>query len=388
MNADDRKSMMEAAFAACYGTAPSIWTRAPGRVDLMGSHTDYNHGFILTMTIDRDTWIAARPRTDRTVRVRSLDMGGESIFSLDAITFDGELRWANYVRGMANVMQEAGYTLTGVDALIHTTVPVSAGLSSSAALEMAAGRMFEAAAGLAIDPVRLAVLGQRAENNFVGVNCGILDQYTSAVGKAGSALLLDARTVTSQDIPLAPDIRVVICDTHTQRELAGSEYGQRRAECEEGTRALAAFYPGITHLRDVSTAQFEAHAGELDAGIARRCRFIVEENARVAAFAVALTAGDRAAMRELCAASFAGARDLYEITSCEMQVMLAAMLAAPGCIAARQAGAGFGGCMAAYVEAGAEALFAGHVAAAYLAATGIEPRIYPIAAAAGAGRMS
>ena len=388
MNADKRRGMMEAAFAARYGAAPSIWTRAPGRVDLMGSHTDYNHGFILTMTIDRDTWIAARPRTDRTVRVRSLDMGGESIFSLDAITFDGELRWANYVRGMASVMQEAGYTLTGVDALIHTTVPVSAGLSSSAALEMAAGRMFEAAAGLAIDPVRLAVLGQRAENNFVGVNCGILDQYTSAVGKAGSALLLDARTITSQDIPLAPDIRVVICDTRTQRELAGSEYGQRRAECEEGACALAAFYPGVTHLRDVSTAQFEAHAGELDAGIARRCRFIVEENARVAAFAVALSAGDRAAMRELCAASFAGARDLYEITSCEMQVMLAAMLAAPGCIAARQAGAGFGGCMAAYVEAGAEALFAGHVAAAYLAATGIEPRIYPIAAAAGAGRLS
>ena len=387
MTADERMTLMTEAFAGRYGHLPTLWTRAPGRVDLMGSHTDYNHGFILTMTIDRDTWIAARPRADRVVQVASLDMGGESVFSLDAVDTDHDQRWANYVRGMASVMQHAGYTLTGVDALIHTTVPVSAGLSSSAALEMAAGRMFEAAAGLAIDPVQLAVLGQRAENNFVGVNCGILDQYTSAVGKAGSALLLDARTITSEDIPLAPDIRVVICDTHTKRELAGSEYGRRRAQCEEGARALAAFYPGITHLRDVSLAQFQAHAGELEPEVARRCRFIVEENARVAAFAAALSAGDRAAMRDLCAASFAGARDLYEITSSEMQVMLAAMLAAPGCIAARQAGAGFGGCMAAFVETGSETAFAAQVAGAYQAATGIEPHIYPVVASAGAGRI-
>ncbi|MCO5208977.1 MAG: galactokinase [Caldilinea sp.] len=387
MTADERMALMTEAFAARYGHPPTLWTRAPGRVDLMGSHTDYNHGFILTMTIDRDTWFAARPRADRTVRVASLDMGGESTFSLDAVNTDHDQRWANYVRGMASVMQEAGYTLAGVDALIHTTVPVSAGLSSSAALEMAAGRMFEAVAGLAIDPVQLAVLGQRAENNFVGVNCGILDQYTSAVGQAGSALLLDARTITSQNVPLTPDIRVVICDTRTKRELAGSEYGRRRAQCEEGARALAAFYPGITHLRDVNLAQFEARAGELEPEVARRCRFIVEENARVAAFATALSAGDRSAMSDLCAASFAGARDLYAITSCEMQVMLAAMLAAPGCIAARQAGAGFGGCMAAFVEAGSETAFAAQVAPAYQAATGIEPHIYPVVASAGAGRV-
>ncbi len=388
MSADERKRLMAQAFAARYGHLPSLWTRAPGRVDLMGSHTDYNHGFILTMTIDRDTWIAARPRTDRTVSVASLDMGGESTFSLDAIEVDHDQRWANYVRGMASVMQEAGYALVGVDALIHTTVPVSAGLSSSAALEMATGRMFEAAAGLAIDPVQLAVLGQRAENSFVGVNCGILDQYTSAVGQAGAALLLDARTITSENIPLAAGIHVIICDTRTKRELAGSEYGRRRAQCEAGACALAAHYPGITHLRDVSLAQFEAHAGALDPEVARRCRFIVEENARVAAFAAALSAGDRSAMRDLCAASFAGARDLYEITSCEMQVMLAAMSAAPGCIAARQAGAGFGGCMAAFVEAGAETVFAAQVTGAYQAATGIEPHIYPVMATAGARVLS
>ena len=388
MTADERKTLMAKAFEARYGHLPSLWTRAPGRVDLMGSHTDYNHGFILTMTIDRDTWIAARPREDRTVRVASLDMGGESAFSLDDIEYDPDQRWANYVRGMARVMQEAGYTLTGVDALIHTTVPVSAGLSSSAALEMATGRMFEAAAGLAIDPVQLAVLGQRAENSFVGVNCGILDQYTSAVGQAGAALLLDARTITSATIPLAAGIQVVICDTRTKRELAGSAYGRRRAQCEEGACALAAFYPGLTHLRDVSPAQFEAHATDLDPEVADRCRFIVEENARVAAFAAVLAVGDRTAMRDLCAASFAGARDRYEITSCEMQVMLSAMLAAPGCIAARQAGAGFGGCMAAFVEAGSVTAFAAQVAGAYQAATGIEPHIYPVVPTAGAGLLA
>ncbi len=383
-----RAAEMSAAFSARYGDAPQLWTRAPGRVDLMGSHTDYNHGFILSMTIDRDTWVAARSRQDRTVRVLSLNLGAETIFSLDAIAPAPEQHWTNYVRGMASVLYDAGYPLRGFDALIHTTVPVSAGLSSSAALEMAIGRMFEAVGGFTLDAVKLAVLGQRAENHFVGVACGILDQYTSAVGKAGCALLLDARTITSSDAPIADGIAVVICDTRTKRDLAGSEYGVRRAQCEQGAAYFARRYPGVTHLRDVSFEQFEAHAAELPDAVARRCRYILEENARVPALAAALTAGDHAAIHQLTAASFAGARDLYEITVPEMEIMLKTMLAAPGCIAARQAGAGFGGCMAAFVIEEKVEPFVEFVANGYTSVTGIEPCIYPVQPSPGASRFT
>lgn len=379
-----RTAEMSAAFSARYGDTPQLWTRAPGRVDLMGSHTDYNHGFILSMTIDRDTWVAARSRQDRTVRVLSLNLGAETIFSLDAIAPDPEQHWTNYVRGMASVLCDAGYPLRGFDALIHTTVPVSAGLSSSAALEMAIGRMFEAVGGFTLDAVKLAVLGQRAENHFVGVACGILDQYTSAVGKAGCALLLDARTITSSDAPIADGIAVVICDTRTKRDLAGSEYGVRRAQCEQGAAYFARRYSGVTHLRDISFEQFEAHAAELPDAVARRCRYILEENARVPALAAALTAGDHTAIHQLTAASFAGARDLYEITVPEMEIMLKTMLAAPGCIAARQAGAGFGGCMAAFVIEEKVEPFVEFVANAYTSDTGIEPCIYPVQPSPGA----
>jgi galactokinase len=383
-----RAAEMSAAFSARYGDAPQLWTRAPGRVDLMGSHTDYNQGLILSMTIDRDTWMAAHPREDRAVRVLSLDLGEETIFSLDAIAPDPEQRWANYVRGMASVLRDAGYPLRGFDALIHTTVPVSAGLSSSAALEMAVGRMLEAVGGFTVDAVELAVLGQRAENHFVGVACGILDQYTSAVGKAGCALLLDARTITSSDAPIADGIAVVICDTRTKRELAGSEYGVRRAQCEQGAAYFARRHPGVTHLRDVSLERFDAHAAELPDAVARRCRYILEENARVPALATALTAGDHAAIHQLTAASFAGARDLYEITVPEMEIMIETMLAAPGCIGARQAGAGFGGCMAAFVAAEKVESFVGCVAHVYTSVTGIEPRIYPVQPSPGASRFT
>ena len=319
--------------------------------------------------------------------IYSLNTAGGGEFSLGAIDHDDQAPWTNYVRGMAQMLQDAGYPLTGFDGLLHTTVPVASGLSSSAALEMAVGCMFAAAGGFAVDPVQLAILGQRAENSFVGVNCGILDQYTSSVGKAGCALLLDARELTSRDVPIAPGIQVVICDTCYKRELTGSEYGRRRAACEEGVAALARHYPGITHLRDVSLEEFAAHAAELSSEVARRCRFIIEENAWVLALADALAADDREAIRTLTAASFAGACDLYEIVVLEMQMMAAAMLAAPGCIGARQAGAGFGGCLVAFVETAAVPAFAEAVAQAYATATGVAPRIYPVAAAAGAGRV-
>lgn len=373
---DERRLLIEREFRQWFGHEPTVWASAPGRVDLMGSHTDYNHGFVLTMAIGRDTIIAARPRNDARVDMRSFDLPGAAHFDLEAITYDRLAPWSNYVRGVAKVLQDEGYALRGFDGLIHSTVPLSSGLSSSAALEVATARLCDHLSGLGLDPVDLAVLCQRAENQFVGMNCGILDQYTSSVCPPGSALLLDCRHLTSDIVSLPPDIRVVICDTRAKRELTGSEYPERRAACEQGAALLAARLSGVTHLRDVTLSQFEAFEEILPAVVAKRCRFILEENARVLALSHALPLGDRAAIRQLSQSSFVGAGKLYEIVTPEMEAMMAAMLSAPGIIGARQAGAGFGGCMVAFVEADQADAFADVVRAVYGATTGIEARVF------------
>jgi galactokinase len=380
-----RVEQMKAAFTALYRTEPTIWVRAPGRVDLMGSHTDYNLGYVLTMPIDRDTWIAARPRIGRVVRVHSLNVDQGSGFSLDAIAYDETAPWANYVRGVADVLKAEGYKLTGFDGVVHSTVPLSSGLSSSAALEAATAVLFQAMGGWEIDPVQLALLCQRAENEFVGMNCGILDQYTSILGQAGCALLLDCRDLTSQPVALPDGVQVVICDTRAKRELTGTEYGERRAQCEEGTRLLAHIYPGVTALRDVTLEQFSEHDVDLPPAVARRCRFVIEENERVLRLAERLPDGDQTAICALTTTSYKGARDLYEIGSPEMAAMMESMLSAPGVIGARQTGAGFGGCMVALVEVEKVAAFEHHVRQTYETATGIEPEVYAVQAAAGAG---
>lgn len=382
-----RKNTVSQKFIELYGHAPELWARAPGRVDLMGSHTDYNDGFVMTMTLDRDTWIAARPRVDRQVHLHSMNLAGSSNFDLDAITHDQAVPWTNYVRGMAVALQNAGYMLRGFDGLIHSTVPFNSGLSSSAAIEMAIGVTFRLVSDFELDPVQMALLGQQAENHFVGVNSGILDQYSSALGESGCALQLDCRALTHQIVPIDPTIQIVICDTRAERNLTGTEYDERRAQCEQGVSILQQFYPNITALRDVSLAQLEAHQADLPEVVARRCRFIIEENQRVLALAAAFTTGDRPTLRDLCAASYSGARDLYEIGAPAMQQMMDAMQAAPGVIGARQAGAGFGGCMVALVEHNQLAEFKTAIAQSYLAATGIQPTVFAVTPSAGAGPL-
>ena len=382
---EDRKTTITAAFQEAFDAEPLYWSRAPGRVDLMGSHTDYNMGYVMTMTIDRDTWIAARPRTDRKVRIRSLNVGGESVFSLDQIGHDTHVSWSNYVRGMATVVQAAGHELQGFDALIHSNVPFGSGLSSSAAIEMATAVTLQQISGFELDPVDMALYGQKAENEFVGVSTGILDQYSSAMGKAGSALELDCRHLTSKNVRIADGLRVVICDTRAERNLVGSEYDDRRAQCEEGVRILQKVDPTIQALRDVTAEQFSALESEMPPLVARRCRFIIEENQRVLDLAAVLPAYNAHALNDLFTTSYEGARDLFEIGAPAMESMMRAMTSGPGVVAARQTGAGFGGCMVALVKKGYVPQFCDHVQQAYSLETGIEPRTFAVVAAPGAG---
>jgi galactokinase len=353
----------------------------------MGSHTDYNMGYVMTMTVDRDTWIAASPRTDGQVRIRSLNIEGESKFSLDNIKHDQRVPWSNYVRGMAFVMQQAGYDLQGFDGLIHSTVPFGSGLSSSAAIEMATAVTFQQLGGFDLDPVAMAKLGQQAENEFVGVSTGILDQYSSAKGEAGSAIQLDCRALTSESVRIGDGLQVVICDTRAERNLIGSEYDDRRVQCEAGVRLLQQHDPAIQALRDVSLTQFDIHESYLPEIVAKRCRFIIEENQRVLDLAEALPTADASRLAQLFSDSYSGARDLFEIGAPAMEMMMQAMTTAPGVVAARQAGAGFGGCLVALVQDDYVPQFSGHVYQTYKRTYGIEPRIFAVTASAGAGKL-
>lgn len=377
-----RQQEIARAFRDRFGGEPTVWVRAPGRVDLMGSHTDYNLGRVLTLSIGLDTWIAARPSGNGAVRIASMNLEGEARFDMKTLGRAPGTDWSNYVRGVASVLQAEGLETVGFDGVVHSRVPMSSGLSSSAALECATATLFEALAGWRLEPARKAVLCQKAENQFVGVNCGILDQYSSCLGREGCALLLDCRDLSTRPVRLARDIQVVVCDTRSRRELAGSEYARRRAECEDGARKL-----GGKVLRDIAPEEFYSRAKELPDSVARRCQFILEEDARVPALALALSDGRRPEIGRLCAQSFHGAMTLYEIGSPPMEAMMDCMLSAPGIMGARQAGAGFGGCMVAFVEQSAVEDFAVAVRNSYRGSGNEAPLVYCVEAAPGAGLL-
>jgi galactokinase len=340
------------------------------------------------MTIDRDVWLAAAPRADRKIRIYSMDIQSGAEFQLDDIQPDQDCPWTNYVRVVVWAAQLAGLPLAGFDGVLNSTVPIGSGVSSSAALEASVGLLLAELGQWSISGLELALLCQEAECGFVGMSCGILDQYTSILGADKSAVILDCRSMTHRLVPIHPDIRVVICDTRKKRELTGSEYPERRKQCELGAAYFSGQFPGVKTLRDVTLTQFEQCRDNLADVIRNRCQFIIEENQRVHDLERALQDGAYEEIGSLTGASYLGARDLYEIGSNEYQQMMGAMLSAPGVIGARQAGAGFGGCMVAFVEQNQIPGFVEQVKTSYFESTRIEPYVYPVRAVAGAGVIS
>jgi len=378
----DMEKYVTAGFIERFGTAPDLIVRAPGRVNLIGEHTDYNDGFVLPMAINRAVYIALRPRQDMRIIIRSLEQSHITDFALDDIEHTNE-GWSEYVKGMAFMLHEAGYRLNGWEGVLSSDVPVGSGLSSSAALEMAVGCAFSALSRFPYDGVEMAKLGQKTENEWVGANTGIMDQMISANGRAGNALLIDCRDLSMQAIPLPEDTAVIIMDTMTRHSHTDSGYNDRRESCERA----AAFF-GASHLRDVTLNQFIENASELDYITRRRARHIITENQRVLDAAQAMKAGDAATLGTLMIASHDSLRDDFEVTNDALDTMAQIAQTQPGCFGARMTGGGFGGCAVALVEDDAAEAFALAVATQYEEETGLKPQVYICEASNGATLMT
>jgi galactokinase len=373
------------AFREAFGRAPRLF-RAPGRVNLIGEHTDYNDGFVLPIALDRDTVAAASERDDRRLVARSADGGEPGEIDLDAAPTARRGTWLDYVEGTARVVEERFGRLRGADLLVAGDVPVGAGLSSSAALEISVGTALAALAGLPLDGRALALAGQAAEHRFVGTRCGIMDQLASVLGRAGHALFVDCRSLDVRAIPVHPErAAVLVFDSGVRHQHSSGEYNVRRAQCEEAVARLAARRAGIRALRDVTPAEL-GEAG-LPEPLRRRARHVVTEIARTEEAAAALSRGDLGGFGRLMYASHASLRDDYEVSVPELDALVEAAAATSGVLGARMTGGGFGGCAIALVER-ARVQFAGaSIAAAYAKRFGRSPGWFVTSAADGAGEI-
>ena len=360
-----------------YGNDPAFIVRAPGRVNLIGEHTDYNDGFVLPMAIDRALWIALRPRSDRRILLHSVDFDAPADFSLNDIQHGAG--WTEYVKGIAWVLQKEGYRVNGWEGVLAGDVPIGAGLSSSAALELALIRAFWAVSHWDWDGAAMARLAQQADHEWVEIQSGIMDQMISAEGKAGHALLIDCRSLETRLVPLPEGTRVLVLDTATRRGLVDSVYNELVGQCW-----AAAAHFGVPALRDVSIATFNARSSQLDEITRRRARHVITENGRTLQAAEAMQRGDAVALGHLMNASHASLRDDYEVSSQELNVMVEIAREQPGCFGARMTGAGFGGCAVALVEVESAPGFANRVAEAYERKIGIKPNVYICQATNGA----
>ena len=359
--------------------------RAPGRVNLIGEHTDYNDGFVMPAAIDMSTQIAIAPRDDRKLYFFSVNFSEEVEFDLDQRDARARDHWSDYVIGVAVILEQTGHRLRGARLAIDGKVPLGSGLSSSAALEVATGYALLENSGLNIDRVELALLCQRAENEFVGMRCGIMDQFISCCGQAGMGLLLDCRSLDYKLLPLPDKALLVICNTMVKHELATGEYNARRAECEAGVKHLAQKIPDVRALRDVTEVELELHGRDLPEVIYRRCRHVVSENARTLAAAAALERGHLDNFGELMKESHQSLRNDYEVSCKELDLMVDLAQQVEGVYGARMTGGGFGGCTINLVKAENADEFRRTVGQGYEKETGLKPEIYVCRAAAGAG---
>lgn len=371
-------------FLDLFGRDPELY-RAPGRVNLIGEHTDYNEGFVMPAAIDFYTYAAIAPREDRRLRVHSENFSEGIEFDLDARGARARGHWSDYVVGVAVVLERSGHRLRGADLLIRGEVPIGSGLSSSASIEVAAGSALLRNAGLALDPLELAKLCQRAENEFVGVRCGIMDQFVSCHGRAGRAVMLDCRSLEYRLLPLSGGVRLVVCNSMIKHALAGGEYNARRAECETGVRLLSESLPGIRALRDVTPDELERYRSNLPDVVYRRCRHVVTENARVEAAAGALGRGELEVFGRLMGESHRSLRDDYEVSCRELDILVELADGTDGVYGARMTGGGFGGCTINLVRAENVEPFSVTVARQYERLTGLRPEVYVSDAAEGAG---
>ena len=372
-------------FREHYGGRARVY-RAPGRVNLIGEHTDYNDGFVMPAAIDFYVWIAITPRNDRKLLIHSTNFCETVEIDLQ----NGPVprnHWSDYVSGVAVMLERAGHHLQGANLLIRGDVPIGSGLSSSAAIEVASGLALLENSGLAVDRLELVQLCRRAENDFVGARVGIMDQFISGCGQAGHALMLDCRSLEYRLLPLPREMSLVICNTMVRHELATGEYNTRRAECEEGVRLLSCSLPGICALRDVSLSQLDVYADTLPGIIYKRCRHVISEDDRVSKAAASLDQEDLDTFGALMAESHRSLRDDYEVSCSELDLMVALAAQRKGVYGARMTGGGFGGCTINLVRTDAVSDFQSGVGDAYQKSTGLAPQIFVSPAAEGAAEV-
>lgn len=388
---ENRVSFTAQKFEEIFGSPSTFIASAPGRVNLIGEHTDYNEGYVFPVAIDKYLNIAACRRSDRRVTLHALDVNDSYEFSLDRPPSTEQApAWSHYLIGVASLLQASGRKVSGIDAVITGDVPIGAGLSSSAALSVSAALTFLAANSEAsspenpskpeIDNKELATLCQQVEHKFVGVNCGIMDQTISLLGREDQALFLDCRSLEYEHIPLNLKAHhIAICNTKVKRELAASEYNKRRAECERGVDILKQWLSGISSLRDISLVDFKKYEDELPALTQKRCRYVIEENTRVLDAVSALKTRTDESLGQfgrLMNASHNGLRDDYEVSCPELDMLTDLARSIEGVIGSRMTGAGFGGCTVSIVHEDALETFRTLVTKEYHKQTGIEPEIY------------
>jgi galactokinase len=384
-------------FRARFNREPWHVVRAPGRVNLIGEHTDYNEGFVLPVAIDREVRIALSPRQDRTVVLYSANYDSRTEFDLDRIERDGVNPWSNYPRGVALFLARQNHVLTGLDGAIVSSVPVAAGLSSSAALELASAWAFlvasskdSASPGLPVrsnlpEPLDLIRLCRKVENEFVGVQCGIMDQFISASGRQHHALFLDCRSLSYEHVPLPDSVKIVVCNTGIRRELGASEYNRRRGECSQGVEFFSRHIEHVSALRDVSSEDLERLARQMDPLIRKRCRHVISENERVMQSVQRLRSGDLEQFGQLMNASHQSLKVDYEVSCQELDLMVEIAVQQPAVLGSRMTGAGFGGCTVSLVKNDYVGSFVNQVKEKYHKETGLAAEIYVCDTSHGAG---